>query len=98
LIGVAQLPVLPLESLTPVKNSPTTTLSTVISSRSVPRMAPIVTIVSLRIELLFVCIDRIAFAAGIAMFVRIDRPGAAAKNFAPPPTHHDSAKSQRRCS
>jgi len=55
LIGVALAPAAPLLSLTPVKNSPTTALSTVISSSSGPRIVPIVAIVSPMIELSSVC-------------------------------------------
>ena len=56
LIGVALAPAAPLLSLTPVKNSPTTALSIVISSSSGPTISPIKAIVSPRIELFSVFI------------------------------------------
>src|SRR5579884_2185443 len=59
LIGVAQAPAMPLSSLTPVKKSPTTTLSIAIRSSSEPRTAPIAAIVSSRIEELAGGIGRI---------------------------------------
>src|ERR1700730_4441253 len=45
-IGVAQAPTMPLSSFTPVKNTPTTARSTVMRSRSAPRVSAIVSRVS----------------------------------------------------
>src|SRR5580704_8120257 len=49
LIGVAQAPAWPLVNLTPVKNSPITARSTLISSSSGPRMSVTAATVSVRI-------------------------------------------------
>jgi hypothetical protein len=49
LIGVAQAPACPVDSLTPVKNNPITARSTAISSRSAPRISVTVAMVSARI-------------------------------------------------